>query len=600
LLDDLSASDLVATLERLADQCEVHVAAVHGDASTWVEPPPELARSSRIRWVTAPVIPFSAWALMGRELRRTIDLLDLAAGSRTGHTPCEQTLPAIVRRLPVVLRRSVLQRRTLRRLARWVLEACEAAIPADETASGFLKAERPDVVLVASRSREVCDEFLRGARAVGVPSMFYDDRQKWTTIGRGVLEARRPVARRFIGTMLLRPLVRRAALRLAKTEAGRRERAARQASMRAARRAALMARRVARHAAKERERTERAKREAEARARLEAERSEASTVAKLAYRRYVEVRDWAKRLRDTDDWSPAWTEGDRQQRSALAVVWELPPEAVATLRRLCVLAGGAVPADYDLEESELKARLRRALAFLVRQFGTGLFVPEPPVLGGFGFKSRYGCYNADTVRFFCACAALEDGGVLGEFRQTGRRLVWEIGGGWGGFAYQFKTLFPGVTYVITALPELLVLSAVYLQAVFPAARVRLFNELARGDVWRDWEQVDFIFLPERALGALRPPRIDLVLDVMAMRAMSAPRVQVHAQRAFEAGARYVYSMLPAPPSPAEVAAVWDAIERYYWLHPVPPRGAGPGPVLPGSSDDDPGYAHVIGWRRIRT
>lgn len=598
-MDDLAAPDLAAGLERLAERCDVRVTALGSEASGGVELPPRLARHARVRWVAAPVIPFSAWAFMGRELRRAIDVLDSAADRGQARDASRRKPSVILQRVPVALQRALLQSKTLQGLARGMLDACDAAVPVDETAARFLRVERPDVLLVPRRSRDACDEFVRGARAFGVAVMTYDRCEDWTVVAPARLAAWRPKGRRSIGTLLLRTLLRRAAHRLARTEDGRRERTARQASVRAARKAALLARRAEMRAAKEREWTERVKREAEARARIDAERLNTAAFAKLAYCRYLDVREWAQRACDTVDRLRGLTDSERQQLSALAVVWDLQLEAVAALRRLCVLAGGAEPADYDVEESELKGRLRRALAFLIRQFGTGLFVPEPPVLGGFGFKSRYGRYNADSVRFFSACAALEDGGVLGEFRETGRRLVWEIGGGWGGFAYQFKTLFPDVTYIITAFPELLVLSAVYLQGVFPAARFRLFDNSAPADVWRDWEQVDFILLPECALETLRPPRADLVLDLMTMRAMSARRIDMYVRRAFEIGARYLYSMLPAPPASEELAAVWGAIERFYWLHPVPPRGGGPGPVLPGSSDDDAGYAHAIGWRRIR-
>ena len=48
----------------------------------------------------------------------------------------------------------------------------------------------------------------------------------------------------------------------------------------------------------------------------------------------------------------------------------------------------------------------------------------------------------------------------------------EIGAGWGGFAYQFKTLFPKTTYVVVDFPELFLFSASYLVTVFPEAKVR--------------------------------------------------------------------------------------------------------------------------------
>ena len=99
--------------------------------------------------------------------------------------------------------------------------------------------------------------------------------------------------------------------------------------------------------------------------------------------------------------------------------------------------------------------------------------------------------------------------MLPSCRGVERRLVWEVGGGWGGFACQFKTVCPNVTYLITARPELLLASATYLQAAFPSARVRVHE----GDAvatWAEWPRTDFVFATESSLPSLRPPAVDVV------------------------------------------------------------------------------------------
>ena len=63
-------------------------------------------------------------------------------------------------------------------------------------------------------------------------------------------------------------------------------------------------------------------------------------------------------------------------------------------------------------------------------------------------------HSEDTIKFALAATALQDGAVFTAFRAAARRrVVWEIGGGWGGFAYHFKTLCPNVTYLITGSPS---------------------------------------------------------------------------------------------------------------------------------------------------
>src|SRR5439155_23712606 len=121
-----------------------------------------------------------------------------------------------------------------------------------------------------------------------------------------------------------------------------------------------------------------------------------------------------------------------------------------------------------------------------RQGGEELFLQESPLLGGFGFKRQHGLYNEDTIRYFKALTALHDGAVLDEFRgNTERRVAWEIGGGWGGFAFQFKTLCRNVTYLITGVPETLLVSAVYLMTAFPNARFQFYPACTERDPWSD-------------------------------------------------------------------------------------------------------------------
>ena len=98
-------------------------------------------------------------------------------------------------------------------------------------------------------------------------------------------------------------------------------------------------------------------------------------------------------------------------------------------------------------------------------------MPESPALGGFGYDIDGRLFNVDTLKFYEVLIGMERGGVLAALRERERPVVCEIGAGWGGFAYQFKTLFPRSTYVIVDFPELFLFSATYLATVFPDARL---------------------------------------------------------------------------------------------------------------------------------
>ena len=191
--------------------------------------------------------------------------------------------------------------------------------------------------------------------------------------------------------------------------------------------------------------------------------------------------------------------------------------------------------------------------------------------------------------------------MLAECRGSRRRLVWEIGGSWGGFAYQFKTICPNVTYLVTGIPDLLLVSAVYLMTAFPCARCHFYDPSSSTSVWRDWEDADFIFAPETAVADMDASPIDVTLDIMSLETMSVPRVSLHVQRAFDLGSRYFLSQVPGPCFPQDVPNPWRAVERLFWPHLIPPRLEASAFVLNDDQDAPSidGPAHIVGWRRIR-
>ena len=434
---------------------------------------------------------------------------------------------------------------------------------------------------------------------------------------------------------LLRPLLGRPSIAVANTGRARRIRVRRRERIKHRDKVARTTQRLSHREAKQQANAEKARQKQQEEMRRAEQRRADEAVAARAYETYLEVRERVGRMRvapqvaaavasrrDDRSGGPsgprpsgAWnagepvaegvvlTERERTTIGALAHLWHATPETIAALRRWCEPITGVSPADYQIRQSALEIQLRRDQRRLVRRCGGELFVTEPSALGGFGLTGREGRFNEDTLKYFCALVALEDGGVLGGFGTDTRRLVWEIGGGWGGFAYRFKTARPNVTYLVTGAPELLLVSAVYLKTVMPDASLRFHDEaMAPADLWKDWEGVDFIFAPETALATLQPPRLDLTVDLMALRDMTDDRVRCHVRRAYDAGCRFLYSMLPAA-SATDRPSAWTAIGERYWPHRVPPRldfEPVVGGVEGGPPPRDLDYAHLIGWKRLRT
>ena len=87
--------------------------------------------------------------------------------------------------------------------------------------------------------------------------------------------------------------------------------------------------------------------------------------------------------------------------------------------------------DYRSQKTRARAKLPRSWRCVTQ---------TAPAAGGMArawrirFEVDGRLFNIDTLKFFEVLIALDKGAVLQEFRgNTARRLVWEIGAGWGGF-----------------------------------------------------------------------------------------------------------------------------------------------------------------------
>jgi hypothetical protein len=320
-----------------------------------------------------------------------------------------------------------------------------------------------------------------------------------------------------------------------------------------------------------------------------AEKVRAASAAYESYRRAA-----AEILPMTSDVSDGnRTSLERELLADLEELWRADPETVADLRRFGKTISGVRRSNYKGERAELvRQRLDRDRLKLLEHVDPALWVNEPEVLGGFGLRSDNVFYNEDTLRFFRIVSLLNDAGLLRGFRvRTPRATLWELGGGWGGFAHYFKTLFPDVTYLITAPPTLLLLSATYLMTLFPEARFRFFQPADPAAFWRDWDSVDFAFAPDVEVDQLRPMNVTITVDIGMLERMDAARVGVYVQRAFDLDCRYLLSVCMDDEA-QNASSVRTAIEARYWLHPMATRAYLDRHLLVRSG------AFLLAWKRL--
>ena len=340
--------------------------------------------------------------------------------------------------------------------------------------------------------------------------------------------------------------------------------------------------------------------------------------ASPGYRNYQRVRDRVLEMKtpgERREGVPAepsayWTE----ELSNFEYMFDASPLIIDQLRRHTYHVTGLRVYDYRTGRQRPRERFAEKLRALVAEGSRDLLVPESRLLGGFGFDIDGQLYNLDTLKFFEALIALDRGGVLDDFRSgRERRLVWEIGAGWGGFAYQFKTVCSNVTYVIVDFPELFLFSATYLMTLFPDARVRFWGEHQGGPegpplrtyeggpegLFENWQDYDFIFVPHFALADMRPDRVDLTVNMVSFQEMTAAQVETYVRRAHELKSAFLYSLNREKSSyNDEIESVSAIISKYYWPRHVPVLPVGYTKML----DEKPSpheYKHLVGWRRVK-
>jgi hypothetical protein len=322
----------------------------------------------------------------------------------------------------------------------------------------------------------------------------------------------------------------------------------------------------------------------------------------IAFRNYSRARDRALEMRAAGEASGEYRPSGywREELRRLEYLLDASPLVVDTLREHTFHVTGLRVYDYRVQRRRYREQLAEKLRELRRVAAPGLFVPEWPALGGFGFEIDGELVNVDTLKFFEVLIALEKGAVLQEFRgNADRRLVWEIGAGWGGFAYQFKTLCPNVTYLITDLPELFVLSATYLTTAFPEAKVCFWGEEPIERTFEHWRDYDFIFMPHTALPALTPDRLDLAINMVSFQEMTQEQVTNYVSRAHALNCRLLYSLnRDRSQYNPELESVSAIVSRFYWPHEVPVLDV-PYTKWIGDTPSDKDYKHIVGWRRAK-
>jgi hypothetical protein len=289
-----------------------------------------------------------------------------------------------------------------------------------------------------------------------------------------------------------------------------------------------------------------------------------------------------------------------EELSTFEYMLDASPLVIEKLRYHTHWVTGLRAYEYRSQRSRAKTKFAEKLQALLAVGPRELLVPEWRSLGGFGFDIDGQLYNIDTLKFFEVLIALDKGAVLQEFRSNAdRRLVWEIGAGWGGFPYQFKSLCPNVTYVISDFPELFLYSATYLMTAFPDAKVAFWGEMPSDRLYERWREFDFIFLPNTSLADMQFERLDLTINMVSFQEMTDRQVDAYVERARALNCPFLYSLNRDKSAyNPEIESVSEIIARYYWPREISVLTV-PYQKMMGDTPSVIDYKHIIGWRRVK-
>lgn len=289
-----------------------------------------------------------------------------------------------------------------------------------------------------------------------------------------------------------------------------------------------------------------------------------------AFCHYQQVRERVLDMLEqsqTDEVSPYWQE----ELAGFDYMLDASPLVIRKLREHCYHITGLRAYEYRSHHSHQQEAFAKKLGALREHDDAGLFVPESPLLGGFGHTIDGALVNIDTLKYYECLIAMDKGGLLAPLRdQAGeRRTVMLIGDGWGGLTYQLRSLFPSALYIIVDLPPTLLFSGVYLSTVFPEAKVLMYRGQGEGELAQHVLDHDLVFVPHFAMDHIPFAKLDLAINTVSFQEMTSAQVAGYARRLHELGCPALYSLnRDRSPHNDQLTAVSEILAEYYDLREV--------------------------------
>ena len=290
----------------------------------------------------------------------------------------------------------------------------------------------------------------------------------------------------------------------------------------------------------------------------------------LAYKNYLEVRDLVFSMMNNAPQSAGASSYWSQELAGFLYMLDASPLIISKLRHHAYHLTGIRNYDYREHHTHRIAPFKEKIAMLKALDKNNLIMGEATDLGGFGYKVDGKLFNIDTLKFYEGMIAMDKAGVLEQFRNSkDRKIVLEIGAGWGGLPYQFKKIFPNTTYVIVDFPSTLLFSATYLKTLFPEAKCLILDGRRESAKIQNAKNYDFIFVPHYSWDDLEFTHPNLLINMASFQEMTTEQVENYVKKARGWGVPNVYSLnRDRSLHNSELSTVSSILAKYYKVEPV--------------------------------
>jgi hypothetical protein len=117
-----------------------------------------------------------------------------------------------------------------------------------------------------------------------------------------------------------------------------------------------------------------------------------------------------------------------------------------------------------------------------------------------------------------------------------RKVVMEIGGGYGGLAYFLNKNIPNLTYVDFDLPENMALTSYYLMCSFPDKKIMLYGE----DTLDNLGNYDIAVLPNFCFDRMQKNSADLIFNSYSLAEMAPATIQYYVSKIKDISKKYIF------------------------------------------------------------